>query len=203
MSDYQFKDKLEKFSYSLGITVSSNLLQSGIEKIDPQQFFAGFQDNYNGNQSRISMEEANLVIQEYMLSQNEEEAIRNFEDSLLYLSNNIKNEGVVETGTGLQYKIMKEGHGKIPEINDQVKCHYHGILLDGTVFESSIERNQPVIFPVNAVVDGWMEALQMMPVGSQWRLFLPPNLAYGEEGVAGLIGPNQLLILDVELLEIV
>jgi FKBP-type peptidyl-prolyl cis-trans isomerase FklB len=203
MSDYQYKDKLRKFSYALGLTISSNLMQSGIDKLDASQFMSGLRDTFSGNIPKISEEEANLIVQEFMLTQNEEEALRNFEESLLYLSNNSKNEGVVETESGLQYKVLVEGSGRIPNKTDQVRCHYHGILLDGRVFESSVERKQPVIFPVTAVIDGWEEALLKMKEGSKWRLFIPPNLGYGEEGVGGLIGPNATLIIDVEFLEIV
>jgi len=203
MSDYQFKDKLGKFSYSLGLTISSNLIQSGIDKIDSSQFMAGIQDNLSGNRPLISMDDANHLIQEFMLAKNEEEALQNFEESILYLSNNVKNEGVVENVSGLQYKILKEGYGELPTESDQIRCHYHGILLNGIVFESSVERREPAIFPVIAVIDGWKEALLSMKVGAKWRLFIPPNMAYGEEGVGGLIGPNATLIIDVELLEIV
>jgi FKBP-type peptidyl-prolyl cis-trans isomerase FklB len=203
MPDYQFKDQLEEFSYSLGLTISSNLIQSGVKNIDSLQFLAGLQDIFKGNKPKLSMDEANQILQEFMMAQNEEEARRNLEDGLLYLSNNLNNEGVVETESGLQYKILKEGHGDCPTIEDQIRCHYHGILLDGTVFDSSIERNEPAIFPVNAVVQGWIEALTMMPVGSKWRLFIPSNLAYGEQGAGGLVGPNATLIFDVEILEIV
>lgn len=203
MSDYQFKDHLEEFSYSLGLTISSNLMQSGVKEIDSLQFLAGLQDTFAGNKPRISMDEANHILQEFMLANNEEEANKNLEEGLLYLLNNIHNEGVVETKSGLQYKILKEGYGESPTIDDQIKCNYHGILLDGTVFDSSVERRQPAIFPVNAVVQGWTEALLLMTVGAKWRLFIPSNLAYGEEGAGGLIGPNATLIFDVELLEII
>lgn len=203
MSDYQFKDHLEEFSYSLGLTISSNLMQSGVKEIDSLQFLAGLQDTFAGNKPRISMDEANHILQEFMLANNEEEANKNLEEGLLYLLNNIHNEGVVETESGLQYKILKEGYGESPTIDDQIKCNYHGILLDGTVFDSSVERRQPAIFPVNAVVQGWTEALLLMTVGAKWRLFIPSNLAYGEEGAGGLIGPNATLIFDVELLEII
>ena len=128
---------------------------------------------------------------------------KNLEEGLLYLSNNLNNEGVLETESGLQYKILKEGYGEFPTIDDQIKCHYHGILLNGTVFDSSVERKQPAIFPVNAVISGWIEALLMMPVGAKWRIFIPTDLAYGEQGTGGLIGPNETLIFDVELIEIV
>jgi FKBP-type peptidyl-prolyl cis-trans isomerase FklB len=203
MPDYQFKNQLEEFSYALGLIISSNLLQSGIKQIDSLGFLAGLQDTYAGNKPRISMDEANHILQEFMLANNKEEANKNLEEGQLYLLNNLKNEGVIETETGLQYKILKQGYGESPTINDQVKCHYHGILLDGTVFDSSVERKQPAIFPVNSVIQGWAEALQLMTLGAKWRLFVPSNLAYGTEGVGGIIGPNATLIFDVELLEIV
>jgi FKBP-type peptidyl-prolyl cis-trans isomerase FklB len=203
MADYQFKDQLEEFSYSLGLTISANLIQSGVKEIDSLQFLAGLQDSFAGNKPKISMDDANHILQEFMLANNEEEANKNLEEGLLYLLNNVHNEGVVETESGLQYKILKEGYGESPTVDDQIKCNYHGILLDGTVFDSSVERRQPVIFPVKAVVHGWAEALLLMTVGAKWRLFIPSNLAYGEEGAGGLIGPNATLIFDVELLEIV
>jgi len=203
MSDNQFKDKLEEFSYSLGLTISSNLIQSGVKNIDSLQFLAGLQDTFAGNRPKISMDEANHILQEFMMANNEEEADKNLEEGLLYLSNNINNKGVVETESGLQYKILKDGYGDSPTIDDQIKCHYHGILLDGTVFDSSVERKQPAIFPVDAVVQGWSEALLKMTVGAKWRLFIPPYLAYGDQGAGGLIGPNCTLIFDVELIEIV
>ena len=203
MPDYQFKNRLEEFSYALGLTISSNLMQSGVKQIDSLQFLAGLQDSYAGNKPGLSMDEANHILQEFMLANNEEEANKNLEEGSLYLLNNLKNEGVIETETGLQYKVLKQGYGESPSIYDQVKCHYHGILLDGTVFDSSIERKEPAIFPVNAVIQGWVEALQLMTLGAKWRLFVPSNLAYGAYGAGGLIGPNATLIFDIELLEIV
>lgn len=203
MSDYQFKNQLEEFSYSLGLTISSNLIQSGVKNIDALQFLAGLQDTFAGNIPRISMDKANQTLQEFMLANNEEEASKNLEEGLLYLSNNLNNEGVKETESGLQYKIMKEGSGNSPTIDDHIKCHYHGTLLNGTVFDSSVESMQPAVFPVNAVIKGWVEALLMMTVGAKWRLFIPSDLAYGDQGAAGLIGPNATLVFDVELLEIV
>ena len=203
MSDYQFKNQLEEFSYSLGLTISSNLLQSGVTEIEPTQFLAAISDTLAGNKPKITLDEANYILQQFVQASNHEKAEQNLKDGLLYLSNNINNEDVTETESGLQYKVLKEGYGASPTIDDQIKCHYHGYLLDGTVFDSSVERKQPVVFPVNAVIQGWTEALQLMSVGAQWRLFIPSNLAYGEEGAGGLIGPNAALIFDVELLEII
>ena len=203
MSDNQFNDSFEEFSYSLGLTISSNLLQSGVKKIDAMQFLAGLQDTFAGNTPKVSLDRANEILQEFMFLENDKEAIKNLEEGYLFLMENARNKDVHETDSGLQYKILKEGYGAMPSMDDVVKCHYHGTLIDGTVFDSSVERGQAAIFPVNGVIQGWAEALQMMGVGSKWRLFIPSDLAYGPEGAGGLIGSNATLIFDVELLEIV
>lgn len=119
-----------------------------------------------------------------------------------YLAKNKNEEGVVELSSGLQYKILKEGSGDKPRATDTVKCHYHGTLIDGTVFDSSVQRGTPAKFPLNMVIKGWTEGLQLMPVGSKWRFFIPPQLGYGDRQVSAAIGPNSTLIFDVELLEI-
>lgn len=203
MSDYQFENQLQEFSYALGLTISANLVQSGVSEIDPSMFLAGIQDIFSGNKPNMSMDEANNILQQFIMAGNAEIANKNLEEGLAFLSNNVSNDGVVETESGLQYKILTGGNGSSPTLNDQVKCHYHGTLLDGTVFDSSVERRQPAVFPVNAVIRGWTEALQLMSVGAKWRLFIPSDLAYGQQGAGGLIGPNATLIFDVDLLEIV
>ena len=203
MSDNQFNDDFQEFSYSLGLTISSNLRQSGVKKIDAMQFLEGLQDTFDGKTPKITMDRANQILQEFMMLENDKEAIKNLEEGYVFLMDNIKNKGVHETDSGLQYKILKEGYGGFPTMDDVVKCHYHGTMLDGTVFDSSIERGQAAIFPVNGVIQGWAEALQMMAVGTKWRLFIPSDLAYGQEGAGGLIGSNATLIFDVELFEIV
>lgn len=203
MSDYQFENQLQEFSYALGLTISANLVQSGVSEIDPSMFLAGIQDIFSGNKPNMSMDDANNILQQFIMAGNAEIANKNLEEGLAFLSNNVSNDGVVETESGLQYKILIGGNGSSPTLNDQVKCHYHGTLLDGTVFDSSVERRQPAVFPVNAVIRGWTEALQLMSVGAKWRLFIPSDLAYGQQGAGGLIGPNATLIFDVDLLEIV
>lgn len=120
-----------------------------------------------------------------------------------FLNINKGRAGVVALPSGLQYQVLKMGEGDKPKATDKVKCHYHGTLINGTVFDSSVERGQPAVFGVNQVISGWVEALQLMPVGSKWRLFIPSELAYGENGAGELIEPNSTLIFDVELLEIV
>lgn len=203
MADNQFEGKLEEFSYALGLSISSNLLQSGVKTIDALQFLAGLQDAFAGNKPKIPMDEASLILQEFMTANNDSQALKNLEEGYMFLSKNIENKGVFETESGLQYKIIKKGYGSFPTLDDEVKCHYHGTLLDGTVFDSSVERRQPAVFPVNGVIQGWVEALQLMAVGAKWQLFIPSELAYAAEGAGGLIGPNATLIFDVELLEIV
>ena len=147
--------------------------------------------------------EANEILEEFMQQTNEDESKSNLEAGLQFLEKNKAEPEVEELPSGLQYKVLEQGEGESPTAESRVKCHYHGTLVDGTVFDSSVERGQPALFPVNAVIQGWTEALQMMPVGSKWRLFVPPELAYGEQGAGDVIGPNATLVFDVELLEIV
>ena len=202
MSQHQLKTELEKFSYALGISIGSNLIQSGVKTVDPAAFQLALEDVFSGTSPKLSMAEANQILQEFMEKQQAGEGQANLEEGLRFLSENLQNEGIEETASGLQYKILVQGDGELPSPTDQVKCHYHGTLIDGTVFDSSVERGKPAVFPVNGVIQGWIEALQMMPVGSKWRLFIPSNLAYGNQGAGGVIGPNTTLIFDVELLEI-
>jgi FKBP-type peptidyl-prolyl cis-trans isomerase FklB len=128
---------------------------------------------------------------------------KNLEAGKAFLEENKKREGVVTLPSGLQYEVINEGDGAIPKATDKVKCHYHGTLIDGTVFDSSVQRGQPAVFGVNQVIKGWVEALQLMSVGSKWRLYIPSDLAYGKQGAGGSIEPNTTLIFDVELLGIV
>ena len=132
-----------------------------------------------------------------------EKTTANLKEGEDFLKENATKEDVHTTPSGLQYQILKEGNGPKPKATDTVKCHYHGTLINGTVFDSSVNRGQPASFPLNRVISGWTEALQLMPVGSKWRLFLHPNLAYGDRQVSAAIGPNSTLIFDVELLDIV
>src|SRR3954469_9874022 len=129
-----------------------------------------------------------------------EKATANLKAGEDFLEQNKKRENVVTTPSGLQYEVLKKGSGAKPKATDKVNCHYHGTLIDGTVFDSSVQRGQPATFPLNMVIKGWTEALQLMPTGSKWRLFLPPNLAYGERQTGSYIGPNSTLIFEVELI---
>jgi len=194
---------LERFSYALGMSVASNLIKSGVKTINPEAFVKAINDTYVGEMPELMPDEANKILESFMAKANQEDSKDNLESGLEFLQKNRSNEGVTELPSGLQYQVIKEGEGDLPLLTDEVKCHYHGSLIDGTVFDSSVERGQPAVFPVNGVIQGWVEALQLMPVGSKWRLYVPPELGYGQQGAGGAIGPNSTLVFDVELLEIV
>jgi FKBP-type peptidyl-prolyl cis-trans isomerase FklB len=193
----------EKFSYAIGLSLASNLLQSGIMEVELNALYSAIGDVMEGRQPQMSPKEANDLIESFFKNKQNSEGAANVEEGKAFLEQNKKEEGVVELESGLQYKIINEGNGAKPGATDKVRCHYHGSLINGTVFDSSVERGQPAEFPVNGVIQGWVEALQMMSVGSKWRLFIPPHLAYGDQGAGGAIGPKTTLIFDVELLEIV
>lgn len=143
-----------------------------------------------------------MSITDKLQKMKQENAQNNLQAGEDFLKANKAKPGVTETASGLQYEILQEGNGAKPSARDKVKCHYHGTLTDGTVFDSSVQRGQPATFPLNQVISGWTEALQLMPVGSKWRLFLHPSLAYGSRQTGAYIGPNSTLIFDVELLDI-
>lgn len=198
-----FDSQVEKFSYAIGLSLASNLLQSQITNVELNSLFEAITDVMEGKMPKISPSEANQVIEEYFQNHQANQGAINSKEGEAFLSKNKLEEGVIELKSGLQYKVLTEGNGPKPSATDKVKCHYHGTLIDGTVFDSSVQRNQPAEFPVNGVIAGWIEALQLMPVGSKWRLFIPSNLAYGDHGAGGAIGPKATLIFDVELLAIV
>jgi FKBP-type peptidyl-prolyl cis-trans isomerase FklB len=143
-----------------------------------------------------------MSVADLLRSKKAAKAAANLAAGQAFLAKNAKREGVVSAELGWQYEIIKEGFGEKPGPKSKVKCHYHGTLIDGTVFDSSVNRGKPATFPLNRVISGWTIALQMMPIGSKWRLFLPPHLAYGEEQISAEIGPNSTLIFEVELLDI-
>ncbi|ASK31969.1 peptidylprolyl isomerase [Chryseobacterium sp. T16E-39] len=143
-----------------------------------------------------------MGVADMLFKRKKELAEKNLNEGKAFMEENAKKEGVVTLPSGLQYEIITEGDGAQPKAKDTVKCHYHGTTIKGNVFDSSVKRGTPASFPLNRVISGWTEALQLMPVGSKWRLFLPPNLAYGEEQISKEIGPNSTLIFEVELLGI-
>lgn len=193
---------MDKLSYALGMSMATSLANSGLSDINAEVFSKAVSDVLSKSELEMSPQEANEHIQVYFSKKQEEELKANTEAGLKFLEENAKKEGVVTLPSGLQYEVLQEGEGAIPTESDRVKCHYHGTLIDGRVFDSSVERGQPAVFGVNQVIRGWVEALQLMPTGSKWRLFVPSDLAYGAQGAGDMIGPNSTLIFDVELLGI-
>ena len=200
----------DRLSYALGLSMGHNFRGSGITEINVQDFADGVAAVYYGEAPKLSFEEAKKVINEFFTElqrkQQEEAAAMagvNEKAGKEFLEANGKRAEVKTTPSGLQYEVLTEGTGAQPTAGDQVVVHYTGKLIDGTVFDSSVDRGEPATFGVTQVIPGWVEALQLMKAGSKWRLFIPSQLAYGPQGAGGLIGPNQTLIFDVELLEVV
>lgn len=193
---------MDKISYAIGMSMASNLMNSGLRNIEVESFVKAFTEVINNESTSMSPEEANQTLQEYFSKQQEEMLNKNLEIGIAFLEENSKKENVVSLPSGLQYEILTEGNGPKPKATESVKCHYHGTLLDGTVFDSSVQRGEPAVFGVNQVIKGWVEALQLMSVGSKWKLFIPSSLAYGSQGAGNSIEPNSTLIFEVELLGI-
>ena len=194
---------MDKVSYALGLSIGNNFQNSGIKELNIEDFVKGLSDVLNETQPAITYDEAKQVINEFFMKLQQEKMEINKKAGEEFLNINRHKAGVVELPSGLQYQVLQKGNGEKPKATDKVKCHYHGTLINGTVFDSSIERGQPAVFGVNQVIPGWVEALQLMEVGSKWRVFIPSNLAYGEHGAGEMIEPNSTLIFDVELLDIV
>lgn len=202
--------ELESLSYALGLSMGNNFKSSGIEAINVQDFADGVAAVYDGLAPRMSYDEAKKVIQKYFaaLEARQQEAAAkmaevNAKAGQEFLAENGKRAEVKTTASGLQYEVLTEGTGAQPTAADQVEVHYTGKLIDGTVFDSSVERGVPATFGVTQVIPGWVEALQLMKAGSKWRLFIPSQLAYGPQGAGNIIGPNATLIFDVELLKVI
>ncbi len=198
----QNNNLMDSLSYSVGLMLAQNLQQQGISELDSESLKQGLLDVIEGNELKISMEKANSVIQEYFTKKNMAQFEENVNAENDFLAANREKEGVVETESGLQYKVLEAGDGPTPSATDRITAHYHGTLLDGRVFDSSVNRGQPATFPVNGVIQGWQEVLQLMPVGSKYRVFIPSRLAYGERGAGDMIGPYAMLIFEIELLGI-
>ncbi len=194
-------NELERVSYSIGINVATSIKSEGLDSINSFYISKGFQDVFENKDLAINVEESNKIIGEYFNKKQDAKNQRLAIDSKTFLEKNKQKDGVMTTESGLQYLILSEGRGNNPTLSDNVTVHYHGTLIDGTIFDSSVDRKQPATFPLNGVIPGWQEALQMMSVGSKWKIFIPSELAYGESG-AGAIGPNSTLIFEVELLSI-
>ena len=194
---------MDKISYALGLSIGNNFQNSGINNLQVEDFVKGLKDVLSEAQPEISYDEAKQVINDYFMNLQKERLELNKKAGEEFLNINKGKAGVVTLPSGLQYQVLKQREGAKPTASDKVKCHYHGTLINGTVFDSSVQRGEPAVFGVSQVIPGWVEALQLMPVGSKWRLFIPSNLAYGEHGAGDAIEPNSALVFDVELLDIV
>ncbi len=202
MSAQKLNNEIDSVSYSLGVNIGENL-KTQFPDINLKNFELAIKNVLdNQKEPKISGADAQKVIQNYFQKQQAKVSESVIEEGKKFLTENSKKDGVVTLESGLQYEIIKSGEGAKPTINDQVTTHYHGTLLDGTVFDSSVERGQPATFPVSGVIKGWTEALQLMTVGSKWKLFVPYDLAYGERGAGPKIGPYTTLIFEVELISI-
>lgn len=200
---------MDKVSYALGLGIGRQLAQMGASELNIDDFAAAIKDVIAGNELKVSNREAQTIVQDYFRKQEEKLNAERAEKGKVakaegekYLAENAKKEGVVTLPSGLQYMVLKEGNGKKPKATDQVKCHYEGFLIDGTVFDSSIQRGEPAVFPLNQVIAGWTEGLQLMQEDAKYRFFIPYILGYGEGGAGASIPPYAALIFDVELLEV-
>lgn len=207
-SNVKLETTIDSVSYAIGILVGANNNQQlknvpEGDKMNLEAVSNAFQTITMGKELQISEEDANGIVQKFFTDASQREAQENLEKGNQFLEENKAREGVHTTESGLQYEIITEGTGEKPAATDRVRVHYHGTLIDGTVFDSSVDRGEPVVFGVTQVIPGWTEALELMPVGSKWKIYLPADLAYGERSPGGDIGPNEALIFEVELLEIV
>lgn len=195
----------QKFSYAIGFQMGQNLKQNGVNDIDVGALSQAISDVISGGKIKLSpqdMQAAMSKFQEKMMAERNAAGESAKKEGEAFLAKNKGKKGVTTTASGLQYEVMKEGNGAIPKANDTVEVHYHGTLISGKVFDSSVQRGTPVSFPVTGVIPGWQEVLQLMPVGSKWKVFIPSELAYGTRGAGADIGPNETLIFEVELLSI-
>lgn len=193
----------EEASYGVGMSIGQSLENQNLEEINLDAFLQGVKDVFSKGDLKFSPQEANQKIQAYLTEVNESKFAQFKTEGENFLKENASKDGIKVTDSGLQYEVINEGNGDKPSETSQVTVHYHGTLTDGTVFDSSIERGTPATFGVNQVIKGWTEALQLMPVGSKWRLYIPENLAYGANPhPGGPIKPYMALIFDVELISI-
>jgi FKBP-type peptidyl-prolyl cis-trans isomerase len=202
------KTQKEKFSYSLGMKMGENLHKQSVP-VDPAIMARGLRDALSGGKTLLTDDQAQAAIMEVQNDMRQKqqakmqlEGAANKKEGEAFLAGNKGKEGIVTLPSGLEYKILKQGTGPKPTANDTVVCNYKGTLINGTEFDSSYKRGQPATFPVSGVIKGWTEALQLMPVGSKWQLFIPSDLAYGDRGAGPDIGPDSTLIFEVELMSI-
>ena len=201
---------MDKVSYALGLGIGQQLCQMGADDLSIDDFALAIKDVLAGNALKVSNHEAQNIVQDYFKAKEEklqaeraEKGKAAREEGERYLADNAKKEGVVSLPSGLQYQVLQEGKGKKPKATDRVRCHYEGFLIDGTVFDSSVQRGEPAVFGLQQVIAGWTEGLQLMQEGAKYRFFIPYRLAYGEGGAGSSIPPYAALIFDVELIEVV
>ena len=200
---------MDKLSYALGLGIGRQLSQMGANDLNAADFAQAVKDMIDGKEPQVPTAEAQQIVEDFFRRQEEKqraEAAEKYKgaksEGEKYLSENAKKEGVVTLPSGLQYKVLKEGNGKSPKATDKVVCHYEGMLVDGTMFDSSIQRGEPATFPLNGVIAGWTEGLQLMKEGARYRFFIPYQLGYGERGAGASIPPFAALVFDVELIEV-
>ena len=202
------KTEKEKVSYSIGVNIGKNMKAQGLD-INQAFVAQGIKDGFNNSKTAMSDKDMEATMSKFqqemsakMQTKQKVDGEKNKKEGEAFLAANQKKDGVITLPSGLQYKILKEGNGEKPNASQTVKCNYRGTLIDGKEFDSSYKRGEPAEFPVGQVIKGWTEALQLMPVGSKWQLFVPSDLAYGANGAGQMIGPNATLIFEVELLSI-
>ena len=200
---------MDKLSYALGLGIGRQLSQMGANDLNASDFAQAVKDMIDGKEPQVPAAEAQQIVEDFFQKQEEKqraEAAEKYKgaksEGEKYLSENAKKEGVTTLPSGLQYQVLKEGNGKSPKATDKVVCHYEGMLIDGTMFDSSIQRGEPATFPLNGVIAGWTEGLQLMKEGAKYRFFIPYQLGYGERGVGASIPPFATLVFDVELIEV-
>jgi FKBP-type peptidyl-prolyl cis-trans isomerase FklB len=202
LSNVNIQSELDSVSYCIGLSIGTNLQSSPMKEINYLAVAKGMEDGFGGKKT-IDPYEANRIISTYMQRLENQNSVDNRAAGEKFLEENKAKSGVVTLESGLQYRIIREGTGPKPKLTDNVTVHYHGTLIDGTVFDSSVDRGEPASFPLNGVIQGWQEALQLMPVGSKWEIFLPADLAYGSRPMPGSkIQANSVLIFEVELISI-
>lgn len=201
---------MDKVSYALGLGIGRQLSQMGADNLDIDDFAKAIKDILAGKKPEIDDAEAQTLVKDFFEKQEAKQraaAAEKFKETKekgeAYLAENAKKEGVVTLPSGLQYQVIKEGNGRRPKATDKVKCHYEGMLVDGTLFDSSVQRGEPATFPLNGVIKGWTEGLQLMQEGAKYRFFIPYHLGYGENGAGASIPPFAALVFDVELIEVV
>ena len=197
------KTSIDSVSYAIGQDIGNSLKGQGLTNLNANLLMKAIQDVLKDQPLLLSKEQCDMSIRDFLQKAASEKIAKNKAAGEQFLAANKAKPGVTTLPSGLQYQVIKEGTGPKPALTDKVKTHYHGTLIDGTVFDSSVDRGQPISFAVNGVIAGWTEALQLMPVGSKWKLFIPSELAYGDRQAGPKIGPGSTLIFEVELLEIV